>query len=178
MVVLVVVGTGVYFFQRKSSVITPGEAVAPTPTPKVELTLWTDPAGFSFQYPKGLSVNNHEEDNENYAHVELTSKDHPGKIIVWASDPPAKKVDPNALTLDTTLGGESAKKSMIGDTIVVTTNVDSLVFSVEATVTDKDYWSGVSDTVVGSFAFVVDAPAAAGSAASSGDSFDEEEVVQ
>lgn len=180
--VLAVVGIGLYFFQKKSSVITPGEAIAPTLTPKVELTTWNDPAGFSFQYPKNLSVNKHEEDNENYAHVELTNNEHPGKIIVWVKDAPAKWPFEGGTTLDTTLGGLAAKKILTTAPVkMLTTGVitDNLLFSVEATLTDSEYWNGVHDTITSSFAFTDDtsAPAAVGGAAPASD-FDEEEVVE
>ena len=176
----------VYFFQKKSTVITPGESVAPTQTPAIELTTWTDEAGFSFQYPKDLSVNKHEEDPDNYAHVELTSKDHLGSIIVWVSDlPPGvttldswiKKKYSGATVIDTTLGGEPAKKILISTPsakLIVGAVSDGLLFYVEGTLTDKPYWQTVEDAIVKSFAFTPDPSASSGQA----ESVDEEEVVQ
>ena len=46
-------------------------------------------AGFSFSYPEGLTVDKHDEDQENYAHIEMTLKDTLGNVIVWAKDAPA-----------------------------------------------------------------------------------------
>lgn len=193
-VVLAIAGGGYYFYShRTTKVITPGEATKPTPTPAFDLTTWTDEAGFSFQYPKDLSVNKHEEDPDNYAHVELTSRDHPGKIIIWASDLPAgvttldswvKKMYPDATSLDTMLGGEPAKKILSSAPVkklVTGTISDNLLFYVEGTLTDSDYWTRVHDTITGSFAFTPDtaAPAAAGAgSATSGDTVDETEVLQ
>lgn len=181
-VVICVVAGGVFFFsQKKSKVISPGEAVnsTPSPTSAVELTTWNDPAGFSFQYPKDLTVNNHEEDNDNYAHVELTTKDHPGSIIVWASDVSSAWPPKGGTSIDTTLGGVAAKKILISTPsakLIVGTISDGLLFKVEGTYTDKQYWQPVEDTIVKTFAFTPDTSAASGQ--SSGDAVDEEEVVQ
>lgn len=194
-VLLGIAGSGIYVYSHKTAkVIVPGgDAVTPTPTPIVDLTTWTDDAGFSFQYPKDLSVNKHEEDNDNYAHVELTSKDHPGKVIVWVKDLPTgvttldswvSKLYANGTALDTKLGGEPAKKIMTSAPVkMLTTGAisDNLLFYVEGTLTDSEYWSRVHDTITGSFAFIQDTPApaaASGGGASGGDSVDETEVLQ
>ncbi len=182
-----VVAGGLFVFSKNNSrVISPGEVVS-TPTPAVEMTTWDDPAGFSFQYPKDLSVNNHEEDNDNYAHVELTSKEHPGNIIVWVSDLPkgvttldswVKKIYSTSMTLDTMLGGETAKKVLVSSPsakLIVGTVSDGLLFYVEGTLTDKPYWQTVEDGIVKSFAFTPDTSTAASGQA---ESVDEEEVVQ
>ena len=200
-VVVVLIGGGIYFWRAKASqVISPGgEKVAVTPTPAFELTTWNDEAGFSFQYPKDLSVNKHEEDPDNYAHVELTSKDHLGKIIVWVKDLPTGKAGlpvttldswvkqfyPDATTLDTKLGGEPAKKILSTAPVkmlTVGTISDNLLFYVEGTLTDSDYWTRVEDTITGNFAFTDGSSAATttqgNSNASSADAVDEEEVIQ
>lgn len=186
------VGGGIFlYFQKNTKVLTPGEAVTsiPTPTPAVELTTWKDEAGFSFQYPKDLSINKHEDDNDNYAHVELTTKDHPGSIIVWCKDLPTgvltldswvKKLYSDATAIDTTLGGETAKKILVSTPsakLIVGAVSDGLLFYIEGTLTDKPYWQTVEDAIVKSFAFTPDS-SSAGSDQASGDSVDEEEVVQ
>jgi hypothetical protein len=187
--VLGVVAAGIFVFSQKNTkVITPGETVITTPTPAVDMTTWNDPAGFSFQYPKELSVNTHQDDNNNYAHVELTNSAHPGSVIVWASDLTAgvttldswvKKLYSASTSIDTTLGGEPAKKILVASPsakLIVGTISDSLLFYVDGTLTDKAYWQSVEDTVAKSFAFTPDTSAPA--QASSGDSVDEQEVVQ
>lgn len=192
--VLAVTGAGgIYFFQKKPPVITPGEVVIPTPTPNIELTTWTDEAGFSFKYPKDLSVNKHEEDPDNYAHVELTHNAHPGKIIVWVSDLPKGVINlatwtklssfAGASVIDTTLGGEPAKKILASAPVKmlsVGTISDNLLFNVEATLTDNEYWAGVHDTIVGSFVFTdaSDSAPSSGGAAPAGEAADEEEILE
>ncbi len=156
--------------------VSPGETVTstPTPTPAVELTTWNDPAGFSFQYPKDLSVNKHEEDPDNYAHVELTNKAHPGSIIVWASDVSSAWPPKGGTHIDTTLGGIPAKKILIASPsakLIVGAISDGLLFKIEGTYADKQYWQPIEDTVIKSFMFVTDTSAPVSAA-------DEEEVVQ
>ncbi len=202
-IVIAVVGLAagsVYLLHNKSTGISSQGGteshISPTATPiPVELATWKDDAGFSFQYPKDLTVNKHEEDQDNYAHVELIHKDHPGGIIVWVKDLPAgvttldslvKKNYTNAMALDTKLGGEPAKKIlMTTPTRILTVSAinDSLLFSVEGTMNDEAYWQNVHDTVTGSFTFLSDAPAQAVGAASNvpaggENDVDEEEVVQ
>ena len=182
--VLAVTGAGgIYFFQKKPPVITPGEVVIPTPTPNIELTTWTDEAGFSFKYPKDLSVNKHEEDPDNYAHVELTHNAHPGKIIVWASDAPSVWPPKGTSAIDTTLGGEPAKKILASAPVKmlsVGTISDNLLFNVEATLTDNEYWQGVHDTIVSSFAFtdMSGSEPSSGGGAYVGEAADEEEILE
>lgn len=194
------IGGGVYIWKTKTSVqlISPGgEKVATvSPTPMADLTTWTDDAGFSFQYPKNLSVNKHEEDQDNYAHVELTDPAHPGKVIVWVKDLPRGvadvdgwvKSDPmlgGGVIVDSTLGGQAAKKILVtAPTKMLTIGAisDSLLFSVEGTLTDSAYWEQVQDTIVKSFAFtdttsVASAPGVQ-SGGDTGSAADEQEILQ
>jgi hypothetical protein len=142
-------------------------SITMTPAPKEELLLWDDPAGFTFQYPKGLTVNKHDEDQENYAHVELTSTQHQGNIIVWAKDTTAVAISQwlkNEKTLkdqsfvDTTLGGNDAVKVLVKEPkkkqITATLDEDVVVI-VETELDDEGFWQKVNDTVVGSFTFSV-----------------------
>lgn len=170
---------------------------SPTPTEvPVELATWTDPAGFSFQYPKDIDVNPHDEDKENYTHVELTHKTHPGSLIVWMKDLPASdlagwiKKDTRfsgASVLDTTLGGEPAKKVLVTDPskmIIVGAIDGDVLVTVEGLLTDDTYWSSVHQNVVDSFVFssTGSVPAALGNSGGSVDSGDtsvtEEEVLE
>ncbi len=176
-----------------ASVGTPAVTPEPTPWP---VTIWKDDAGFSFDYPKELATNKHEEDNDSYAHVELTQKDHVGSVIVWVKDLPRgvttveswakQKIFEGATVLDTTLGGRAAKKILLttpAKKMLVGTVEDGLLFYVDVTLTDNEYWTRVADIVTSSFAFTWDeapkAAAGAGSAgAGAGDDIDEEETIQ
>lgn len=167
---------------------------APTPAP---LLTWNDTNGFTFQYPEGLSVNKHDEDRENYAHIELTHPGHPGSLIVWGKDP-AKGVSDvaswvknenrfiGASMLDTELGRQEAKKVIVDGVtrmLVVGTVYDGIVWSVEAKLEDVEFWTGVHTAIVNAFTFTSvkeSGPAATSDPAPVVDdgTVDEEEVVE
>lgn len=136
---------------------------APAVTP--ELLTWRDPNGFSFQYPDGLTVNKHDEDQQNYAHIEFTHPDHPGNVIVWGKDTTAADVSAwaktekrfkNASTLDTTFANVSGKKVLIAapSQIIVGAVDDGINWTVEGLLTDSDYWSNVHSTIADTFKFI------------------------
>ena len=176
----------------------PTETTSSTPAPTQKLTTWNDQAGFVFQYPDGLSVNKHDEDNENYAHIEFMSKTHPGGLIVWAKDTTAPNVSAwvrsetrftDAPVLDTMLASQPAKKIMLTSPkrmLIVGTVSEAIVFSVEATLDDSDYWTGVHKTITDSFKFaplpgekVSSAPGPSSSQNAAGEEpVDEEEVLE
>lgn len=153
------------------------------------LLTWDDPIGFTFQYPPDLAVNNHEEDNQNYAHVELTHKDHPGNLIVWVKDTTSldstawARTDPRfkgASVLDTTLGGLEAKKVLIKEPksmLIVGTIYDDLLYTVETELGDESYWTKVHADAVNSFAFNHPESSSDGNSAGSDEEPVDEEVV-
>lgn len=152
---------------RSQSAVPAQQAAAPTPAP-VSLLTWTDSNGFTFQYPEGLAVNKHDEDTENYAHLEFTHPQHPGKLIVWGKDPAKGVTDvatwvnnekrfTGASVLDTEFGEQAGKKVMIrgiNRTLVVGTVYDGIVWTVEATLEDAPFWSDVHAVIANSFRFV------------------------
>jgi len=131
LVVLGLAGGGYWWYQQgRTTGSGPTPTVAITPLPTYEpLEQWTDPAQFTFQYPKAVTLNPHEEDKINYAHVELTADRHPGRIIFWVKDTAAATLDDwvkkekQTAAIDTTLGGLPAKKSLgtKENTIILTT---------------------------------------------------------
>jgi hypothetical protein len=82
-------------------------------------------------------------------------------------------------SIDTTLGGEPAKKILVASAsakLVVGTISEGLLFYIDGTLTDKTYWQWVEDGIAKTFTFIPDT--SAGSGQSSGAAVDEEEVVQ
>lgn len=173
--------------------------LSPTPTP-VSLLTWNDQNGFSFQYPEGLTVNKHDEDKENYAHIEFTHPNHPGKLIVWGKDPVNGVADTGswvkrdtrfvgANILDTEMGGLPAKKVMVTGNpqiLVVGAVYDNIVWSVEATLEEPEYWTTIFTSITNSFTFVTVKSDVTASGSTSSDAtvtsedapVDEEEVVE
>lgn len=137
--------------------------IQPSITAGVELATWVDPSEFSFQYPKNLTINPHEEDQKNYAHVELTSQDHPGSLIVWAKDTTASTINQWVTqtkvkgALDTTLGEEPAKKTLQEDPskVMVSSIRNGYLYQIEVNPEDALFWNKVFDTVFSSWKWVV-----------------------
>ena len=150
------------FFPKKVQNTTEASVSA---TPKEELVTWDDPAGFSFQYSKGLTVDKHDEDTQNYAHVELTSTDHKGRVIVWVKDTTAttiaqwlknEKSLKDAVSVDTTLGGNEAKKVMVKDPIkkqITATLDEDVLVLIEAELDEEGFWQKVNDGIAESMTF-------------------------
>lgn len=164
------IASGLYVWRVKRNAIKTTQAqlpATPLPTP-VPLLTWNDPNGFSFQYPDGLTVNKHDEDKENYAHIEFTQPNHPGKLIVWGKDPVNGVTDAGswvkrdtrfvgANILDTEMGGQPAKKVMVAGSpqiLVVGTVYDNIVWSAEATLEEPEYWTTIFTSITNSFTFV------------------------
>lgn len=151
-----------------------------------ELVLWEDQAGFSFKYPKELSFDKHDEDQENYAHIEFTSATHSGRLIVWAKDTTYPDVSSwvtkdktltGSASIDTTLGGEPAMKLVISTPTkkyVTGAIIDQILFTIEAEPIEGDtYWQKVYETITSNFLFTP-----TDTSSSDTTSFDEEEVVE
>ncbi len=189
LVLIGLVTGGVLILSKKTALSQISQHVQETPTPSQapKLLIWDDPAGFTFSYPEGALVNKHDEDKDNYAHVEFTNKDHPGNLIVWAKDTTSTDVTAwvrtekqfaGATTIDTTLGNQPAKKIVLPpNKLIVGTIYDELLFTIDATLEDKSYWTQVADAITNSFVFKP-AQAAAGGAVSGDSAVDEEETIQ
>lgn len=170
--IVVLLAVGGWYAMRSpgQASISPEVVVNTTPTLTPEdMREWKDQAGFSFSYPSGVTINPHEEDQENYAHLELTHPAFAGSIFVWAKDLPAQagttvdswvkkeKSFDGAAVLDTTFADRSASKILLSTPTkkIVTAAVDDgIVFYVEGNFTDSEYWTKAYETITNSFAFV------------------------
>jgi hypothetical protein len=159
------------------------------------LLTWEDPAGFTFTYPEGVEIDPHQEDTENYAHLELTSSEHAGKILIWVKETDyqdieawaKKEVAKDAQVLDTQLGEEPAKKVASFDPeklAVAAIDVNALVL-LEMEPDEEGYWQGIFDQILESFAFIPiegeeTTPAGGGEAPAGGSGviLEEEEVIE
>lgn len=165
------IGAGAYLYFSGTGRVTKAPIVSGslilTPTIVSKLVTWDDPAGFTMQYPDGLTFNKHDEDTVNYAHVELTDSVHPGGLIVWVKDVPGGVTDTaswgkkaslpsTAISFDTTLAGQSAQKILVSSpekVVSVGVVYDGVLWYIEAKLTDEPYWQSVYDGVVQSFTF-------------------------
>lgn len=190
-----ITGGAYWFRQRQVANETDQVAVAvasPAPSPAEELAVWEDQSQFTFQYAKSLTINPHEEDTVNYAHVELTHPQHPGRIIAWTKDSATPSIDDwvkkekITTAIDTTLGGLPAKKTLgeKENTQFISSVRNGYLYQIEADLSDRSYWEPVLNQVITSFAFTEAEPVpkeqsapAAGSNESSGD-YIEEEIIE
>jgi len=159
--IILTVGVMMVVRLKKQSVVSP---LGETPMQKAQLLTWEDPAGFKFSYPNEIKINPHEEDTANYAHLELTSTNHSGGILIWMKDTNYKDLEDwtkkeatgDAQIFDSELGGKPAKKVAYVSPkklVVATIDVDVLVL-VEVSLDEEGYWQGVSDQILSSFEFI------------------------
>lgn len=149
-------------YRSKFTAVSPLAQVTPTPILE-ELSTWTDPADFSFQYPKSLSLNPHDEDKNNYAHIELTSPSHSGNLIVWVKDTTAETVDgwvkQNKISnaIDSELANISAKKILAtGENNKITLSAvnNGYLYQIEVNAADNDFWNKVFSQITSTFKFL------------------------
>lgn len=191
-IILVLTGGVIVVKVKKSRSLLVGPIVQETEAPK--MTTWEDPAGFSFSYPEEVKINPHEEDTENYAHLELTATGHSGKVVLlvketdyseiedWAGE----EVEKGEQVFDTELGGEPAKKIAYSDPeklVTAAIDVDALVL-IEMTPDEEGYWQGVYSQILDSFTFIplegeeVAAPETTGGSGDAGVIWEAEEVIE
>jgi len=137
------------------------------------LLRWEDPAGIAFEYPDILVSNIHEEDQENYAHIEFTHDKYNGSIIIWASDAPTsssesiiERIDDWAenqtmfdisSALESSMAGLVAKKYRIQDknnSEIIATLYDDIIWYVEAHFIDDSFWRPIYGNIVDSLEFI------------------------
>jgi hypothetical protein len=157
---------GAFVLRTRYARTTPHGGVPTVTAAPKDMRTWEDPAGFSFSYPSDLSVNKHDEDMENYAHLEFTSNSHAGNIIIWAKDTTYRTVSDwlsedtllhAAPFVDTTLGGKQAKKIVLSGAtkkIIIGTIDEDVLVTIEADVqTEESYWQEISTGIAQTFVF-------------------------
>jgi len=90
---------------------------SPTSVP-INLITWTDEAGFSFQYPEGITIDKHTEDTVNYANLTFTDGDQNESIDIVMSDND-NTMNKWTNAIDTVLGGKDGKKNMTDNGMVI-----------------------------------------------------------
>lgn len=127
-IIAVLVGGGGFWLlsrnssRLKQSAVSKNTVQNPEVTPTLsdaKLLTWNDEAGFTFQYPEGLKIDNHPDDNVDYANLTFTGDDGPGSINILMKDNTYQsldewiKSDSNLTTgniIDTNLGDKNGKK--------------------------------------------------------------------
>jgi hypothetical protein len=197
LIFLTLSSAGIFYLSHKSNPKPSGTQsikIVPTSAPR---STWDDQSGFTFTYDPALVINKHDEDQDNYAHVEMTNPAHPGRIIVWAKDTTAAdatawvRTEPEykgASVIDTTFAGKPGQKIVIttpNKKIVTGTIYDGLLFYAEQS-GDDPYWQTEYNSMTESFTFKPVDNGTSGNNSAAGDqtseddsgSVDEEETIQ
>ncbi|MBI4067135.1 hypothetical protein HY407_02030 [Candidatus Gottesmanbacteria bacterium] len=164
-IVLAGLAAGGYFFIKGRSITSPIGQSPQSIQPMEEFTTWKDPMGFTFEYPKDFMIDNHEEDEENYAHVELTKSGLSGNIIIWAKDTTYTSLDgwlkgdkeiSGGNSVDTTWGGKEAKKVRISapaPKVVTATLYDDIIFLLEENPDGAGKLDAIYEAILENFKF-------------------------
>ena len=105
-----------------------------TPTIKINYLTWNDEAGFTFQYPEGVKIDNHPDDEVNYANLTLTSSDGSGNINILMTDDKYKSLDKwinsdsllkSGTIIDTKLGDKDGNKILTTNGVTTIGVIDS-----------------------------------------------------
>lgn len=197
-VILGVIGGLLWFRSRQTEdkVVSPMEETSEiTPTPaKTQLLIWNDQAGFTFQYQPGININKHDEDQENYAHLDLFMDSKEGSVKILASDTEYKTIEEwatkdkknsqtGAQRTETTLSGKPAMKVTFADTQGTMVGVidEGILFTIELVPDQEGFWQKVFDQTISSFTLVYPTAAPSSQGTGSGDGSDvieEEEIVE
>lgn len=194
--IIILSAAGFYFgrfLRQGQSSLLEAQLPSPTVTP-VDLTLWQDQSEFSFQYPANLKFNSHPEDDQNYAHLELTAEDHPGKIILWTKDTEASTLDDYIKEsqpenyLGSQIGGLPAVKVLKEDgsgKFVISTIREGYLYQIEVETEGDSFWNDVLNTILSSYQFKqAELEGTEGKASpqnqinSSGQNFDDAELIE
>lgn len=182
-----IVGVLVWFFNPKKSILlTPQTNQQETNaqiSPSKTLKAYTDPSGFSFNYPDNLSlVNNELKDESVYADIQLTAKGTDGSLGLKIADSELTSLESWVKTTKSSqtpkevkLGNLKALEVTTGDKLLLGAVDQGVLFTIEIPLAgDKDFWVSVYNTVLAEFTF------SGGGVSSSSDdiTFEGEEVIE
>lgn len=135
---------------------------------KIETADWQDPAGFSFSYNKILKIDDHPENEVNYAYLELTAPDKKGTIKIMVNDSEYSDLaewfqndknvkDGNAI--DTNIAGLPAKKVSLSGTepkiVTAFMDADQVIYLIELKSEDEErFWQPNYDLILSSFKLI------------------------
>lgn len=159
-------------------------------TPSQTLKTYTDPTGFSFNYPDNLSLLNNElKDTNSYAELQLAATGIDGSLTLKITDSKLASLDELAKTYkdnelsekEVKLGNLKALEITTKDKILLGALDQGVLFNIEVPQgSSKDFWAQVYSKVLADFTFTQ--PEATnpqvGSNSAADVSFEGEEVVE
>lgn len=176
-------------FKQKSAGSAPGLSLqqAAEITPSKTLKTYTDPSGFSFNYPDNLSLLNNElKAADSYAELQLTASGVSGSLVLKITDSKLTSLDEWVKDKNSTaeapkemkLGSLKALQIKSNDKLLLGALDQGILFTIE--IPQEDFWKEVLNIVVADFSFIQPSSgeASAGDSGSSDVTFDGEEVVE
>lgn len=197
--VILILGAGSFYFLSKQEK-SPDSVVSPfagqiTPVyekmPSKSLKEYSDPSGFSFNYPDNLSLTKNEATGSGiYADLQLTSKEVDGNLNLKIQE--TKLASTEEWLKESKKVGIEGKQAQWGslnsqsvedkDGILFAAVDQGVVFTMEVSYGgQKDFWQGVSDPILSSFAFSSESSQDTGQASGSSAEdvvFEGEEIVE
>jgi hypothetical protein len=130
-----------------------------------EWTEWQDPAGFSFEYPENFQVDSHQEDETNYAFLELTWEGKKGRLIILCNDADYGTIDEwlekdelvaGASSLETTIASVSGRKVALGEgrEMAAFIDQDQVIYLIDKQSEGEAFWHQVYSRVLSSFKLI------------------------
>ena len=138
----------------------------PSPTEATDkIVEWKDPAGFVFEYPERLKIDNHPEDKVNYANLEITDPPEDGKILIMAADTKYTTLDSWVKTdkelkdgkiEDLLLSELKAKRITLSSGRVVVGTIDqAILFTIDGDFSKSQKMADVFKGIIESFKMVI-----------------------
>ena len=168
--VLVGTGTGIYLAVSKTNDIASPAPKTPGVTqkkklPSERLKAYSDPSGFTLQYPEDLSLEAKEADDESvYADVQFSSKDVPGSLRLKIADSKIKTAQEwfskgeRSLAYElseVSLGNLKAFESQTANGVGLAALDSGVLFTIEVDAQkEEEFWAKVYEAIRSHFTFV------------------------
>ncbi len=193
-VIVTLAGIAGYFKYQK-----PPESNLKAPEIKKEITPsetsieYTDPSGFSFNYPDNLSItNNNSSENPDpnaYADLQLFSKDKNGSLSLKIVDTKLKNLDEwlksnnssSTSAIEKKFGQMNALEIKTADHLILGSIDQGVLFTIEMPLIEQPFWNSVYKKVLADFNFAApDTANQSSTTVAAGDEvvFEGEEVVE
>ncbi len=145
---------------QKASLNSPAQQAVNVPvTPSETLKTYSDPSGFTFNYPDNLSLAPNELTDATYAEVQLSAKGVEGNLILKITDSKfatadewAKSIkDAQGTSKETKLGSLKALEIKTASGIKLASVDQGVLFIID--VSQNDFWNKVYSKVLAEFSF-------------------------
>ncbi len=167
--VLLAAGAGGFYFlfgSRTEPEVKSAVALPKDTKPSETQIEYTDPSGFSFNYPDNLSLTNANAgetvDPDAYANLQLFSKDKSGSLIIKITDTKLKTredwlkengIPETNIPKEKQLGNLKAWEVKTGDRLMLASIDQGVLFTVESPLIEQEFWGKVYDKVLEGFVF-------------------------